>query len=162
MSVALEICSDGWKVTGYYVPVEDDFAGAETEINLADGSAVKCNGAFLEATKVEGWGRTSEGWYLGWAGGKWQRSASAENAHGKALAVGSLAVDPNQIPLGSTVTIPTAATPWNTMQFTADDTGGAITRKHLDVFCGEGGSAKKETYRITADNLRVCFIARGV
>jgi 3D (Asp-Asp-Asp) domain-containing protein len=79
------------------------------------------------------------------------------NAIGTALHIGSLAVDPALIPLGTAVTIPNAPSPWNNRTFTADDTGGAIKGKHVDIYCGAGRVAEQETKRVTSNNGTVCF-----
>ena len=47
---------------------------------------------------------------------------------------GSLAVDPSVIPLGSRVYVPAYQGDGRGGWFTADDTGGAITGAHIDVY----------------------------
>jgi 3D (Asp-Asp-Asp) domain-containing protein len=79
------------------------------------------------------------------------------NAQGERLQMGSLAVDPSVIPLRSRVQIPDLVPPWDKQVFVADDTGGAIKGKHVDVYCGAGAKARKNAERITASNRRVCL-----
>jgi 3D (Asp-Asp-Asp) domain-containing protein len=62
----------------------------------------------------------------------------------------SIAVDPSEILLGTTGsllfksgTTPEGATK---MSFRADDTGGGIVGKHVDIYVGEGESARDEWY----------------
>ena len=63
----------------------------------------------------------------------------------------SIAVDPSEISLGTTGTLlfKSGTTPEGTtqMSFRADDTGGGITGKHIDVYVGEGQSAIDEWYQ---------------
>ena len=47
MSDTKEKCSDNWKVTGYYVPIEGDFAGNVEPIHFSDGTVAKCLTAFV-------------------------------------------------------------------------------------------------------------------
>lgn len=144
--------SGGWRVTGYYTPGEEEFSGEPTPVHVPGVGSDSYPYNFLSAVKIEGWGLTRHGWFLGWSGGAWMKSASGLDARGGALQIGSLAVDPGVIPLGSTVVIPDAISPWNQQTFTASDTGGGIKGKHVDIYCGAGRAAKAETFRVTADN----------
>ncbi|HJQ23301.1 MAG TPA: 3D domain-containing protein [Blastocatellia bacterium] len=148
-------CSDGWQVTGYYTPGESEFHGSPEEIEIHGYGRDQFPADFLRRVKIEGWGLTRHGWYLGWEH-RWLKNDAALNARGQALHIGSLAVDPAIIPLGKQVRIPTLVAPWNTQLFVADDTGGAIRGKHVDVYCGAGPAAHAETLRITANHQRVC------
>jgi 3D (Asp-Asp-Asp) domain-containing protein len=149
-------CSDGWFVTGYYTPGEDEFHGPKIDIEVGGHGPDRFPGDFLKHVRIEGWGLTRHGWYLGWDH-KWIKGDSPLNAQGRPLHTGSLAVDRHLVPLGTGMRIPNLAPPWNTQLFVADDAGGGIEGKHVDVYCGAGSEAHSETLRITASNRRVCL-----
>ena len=65
-------CSDGWRITGYFTPIETDYDSSEVrEVEIKNVGAMKFNAAFLktvfdeDAGFGEGWGKTRFGWYLG-------------------------------------------------------------------------------------------------
>jgi hypothetical protein len=149
-------CSEGWFVTGYYTPSEGEFHGPTVEIDIPGHGAGQFPSDFLRHVRIEGWGLTGQGWYLGWER-QWVRGDAPLNARGQALQIGSLAVYRLVIPLGSRVRIPTLPSPWDIQLFIADDTGGGIVGRHLDVYCGSGPEARAETLRITSDNQRACI-----
>jgi parallel beta-helix repeat protein len=70
----------------------------------------------------------------------------------------SIAVDPSVISLGAigTLTFDSGTTPDGAtqMSFRADDTGGAITGNHIDIYVGEGESALDKWY-VTGGNRTV-------
>jgi 3D (Asp-Asp-Asp) domain-containing protein len=153
-------CSDGWYVTGYYTCAEAQFHGSPIQIIVTGVGPDQFPSDFLSAVRIEGWGQTRNGWFLGWSGGKWVRGNAPLNAVGKPLQTGtpnSLAVDRSVIPIGTRVMIPSLPAPWNTTVFVADDTGGAIIGKHVDVYCGVGAQAETETSRVTSHAGRVCL-----
>jgi len=47
--------------------------------------------------------------------------------------------------------------PWNAQVLVADDIGGAIQGRYVNVYCGDGPQAHQEPLRITEDNRRVCL-----
>jgi N-acetylmuramoyl-L-alanine amidase len=149
-------CSEGWYVTGFYTPGEEQFNGAATRIEVRGHGPEDFPADFLGQVMMEGWGLTRHGWYLGWERA-WLKGDAALNARGGPLKKGSLAVDRSMIPMGTRVRIPSLKTPWDAQDFVADDTGNAIVGKHVDVYCGAGAEAEKETYRITSHNQRVCL-----
>ena len=102
-----EACTSQWHVTGYFTPVEVDYPQTEKiRINIEKaGDSIHAT-AFLKAVKIEGWGKTNAGWYLGLFSNKWHRSNKPLNAVGKPLDVGSIATDNNIIPIGETLRIP--------------------------------------------------------
>ncbi|MBL9152729.1 MAG: N-acetylmuramoyl-L-alanine amidase [Verrucomicrobiales bacterium] len=155
-ATASATCSTGWYTTGYYSPAESDFSGPRFEVNIRDHGREAFPGAFLDAVKMEGWGKTRFGWYLGRYSNAWHKSPSPLDAKGKALVVGAIAVDPDLIPFGSKVTIPSLPSPWNTKSFLAKDVGSAIQGKHIDIYCGEGISAEQATFQVTGHNRQVC------
>jgi 3D (Asp-Asp-Asp) domain-containing protein len=149
-------CSSGWRITGYYLPSEGDFGAPTVSIVISGWKTDDFPIAFLNACKMEGWGETRYGWFLGWSGHGWIKAEYAQDARGGRLAVGCIAVDKDCIHLGSAVRIPSAPPPWDTQAFMASDTGGAINGKHVDIFCGVGEAARMETYRVTGDSGTVC------
>jgi len=149
-------CSDGWFVTGYYTPEEDEFSGPTVEVIVKNKGADSFPAGFLKHVKIEGWGLTRHGWFLGW-NHEWIAGGSPLNALGGPLKIGSLAVDRSIIPLGAKVRIPNLVAPWDQQVFVADDTGGGIQGRHVDVYCGAGKDPGKETFRLTAHDRRVCL-----
>ena len=158
-------CSSGWYVTGYFNPHESDYSGSETTISVAGAPAGQTTfiKSFLESVLVEGAGLTHYGWWIANFDGEWQKVPFAEDALGGQLEIGSVATDPDVIPLGTSgIAIPTLPSPWNTQQFKSVDTGGGpngddVTGKHIDVFTGDGKAAEQETFRITGKNNTVCI-----
>lgn len=149
-------CSGGWFVTGYYTPGEEEFDGPPTPIAVPGVGEQTFPANFLKHVRIEGWGLTRHGWFLGFDHG-WIKGDAALNAKGGPLAIGSLAVDRRVIAMGSHIRIPTLASPWSNQEFVADDVGGGIEGKHVDVYCGAGRAAHHETLRITADNQTLCI-----
>jgi 3D (Asp-Asp-Asp) domain-containing protein len=151
-------CSEGWYVTGYYVPREDELPGDGEEIIVERVGTLSFSQEFLNETRTEGWGITRFGWALGHYGGKWHRSdAGPLDAAGNLLRDGAIAIDRSLIPNGAQVQITTLPTPWSSRTFRATDVGVGIVGQHIDVFTGMGKAAEEETFRITSNNNRVCF-----
>src|ERR1051325_562876 len=98
------ICSDGWYITGYYIPREDELPGDAEEINVARVGKLSFSQEFLNETRTEGWGITRFGWALGYYSGGWHRSdAGALDASGNLLSEGMIAIDRSLIPSGAQV-----------------------------------------------------------
>jgi 3D (Asp-Asp-Asp) domain-containing protein len=154
-------CSAGWQITGYYLPSEDDYGDAAITVSVAGLGQEAFPGKFLGATKMEGWGKTRFGWFLGWEGGQWVKAAYAKDARDGRLDIGCVAVDTHQIPLGTVMRIPSAPATWGELTFTAGDTGGAIKGKHVDIFCGFGEAARQQTLLVTSDVGTVCIRTPG-
>jgi len=151
-------CSEGWYVTGYYIPREDELPGDSQEINVEGVGNVSFSQEFIRETTTEGWGITRFGWALGHYSGAWHRSdRGALDADGNLLTAGIVAIDRSLIPTGAQVQISTLPSPWSTKTFRATDIGNGITGQHIDVFTGLGRAAEEETFRITSNNNRVCF-----
>jgi 3D (Asp-Asp-Asp) domain-containing protein len=144
-------------VTGYYTAAESEFAGRLVEIDL-EGRRFAFPSDFLRKVKTDGWGETRHRWFLGWNGG-WRRGAAPLNIRGRPLGLGSVAVDRRLVPLGTTLQIPDLPPPWDTRILVADDSGGDIRGKWLDIYCGCGPDKRPETLRLTGHNHRVCFAA---
>ena len=151
-------CSEGWYITGYYVPREDELPGTTEGIYVERVGNFDFSQAFLNETRTEGWGITRFGWALGYYSGRWHRSdAGPLDASGKLLTDGVIAIDRSLIPPGSQVQITTLPSPWSSKTFRASDVGVGITGQHVDVFTGTGKVAEEETFRITSNNNRVCY-----
>jgi 3D (Asp-Asp-Asp) domain-containing protein len=151
-------CSNGWYITGYYVPKEDELPGTMDQIYVERVGNLSFSDDFLTETRTEGWGITRFGWALGHHSGGWHRSdAGPLDAHGNLLTVGMIAIDRSLVPTGADVQISTLPSPWGSKTFKATDVGVGITGQHVDVFTGTGNTAEEETLRITSENNRVCF-----
>jgi len=151
-------CSNGWYITGYYVPVENEMPDVAEQIYVEREGDLSFSKKFLTETRTEGWGITRFGWALGYHTGGWHRSdRGALDADGNLLAIGAIAIDRSVIPSGAQVQISTLPNPWTSKVFNATDIGIGITGQHIDVFTGVGSTAEQETFRITSENNRVCF-----
>jgi 3D (Asp-Asp-Asp) domain-containing protein len=169
-------CSDGWRITGYYTPVETDFASTDTrEIEIRgpgrETFKEKFNVDFLNtvfddnAGYGEGWGKTRFGWYVGEYNGRWHRADAPLDAHDHPLEPDAVAVDNSVIPAGSTVNMPDLPGDLSKLQFKSTDVGVTVHGKHIDVYTGEGRDARRKMWRFTYEDdsdggkglTRVCF-----
>ena len=158
MGAGQSTCSDGWYITGYYVPREDELPGPPEQISVVGMGDLSFSQTFLNETRTEGWGITRFGWAVGFYSNAWHRSdAGALDSSGKVLTVGTIAVDRSVIPAGAQVQISTLPSPWGSKTLLASDVGNGIVGQHIDVFTGIGAAAEQETFRITSNNNRVCF-----
>ncbi len=148
-------CSAGWYVTGYYTPLESDYDTELITLNI-DGTLYKFDEEFINEIKIEGWGKTRSGKYLGWYDEAFHFSDNPLDSSGNILSIGIIAVDQSIIDTNSNVTIPSLPPPWDNRVFVGSDVGSAIIGKHVDVYTGEGKDAFIETYRITGYNNVVC------
>lgn len=154
-------CSEGWYVTGYYVPREDELPDTEVQIDVERVGTLGFSQKFISETRTEGWGITRFGWALGYYSGGWHRSdAGPLDASGKLLTEGAIAIDRSLIPHGAEVQITTLPSPWSAKVFRASDVGVGIVGQHIDVFTGTGRAAEEETFRITSNDNRVCFTSK--
>jgi 3D (Asp-Asp-Asp) domain-containing protein len=154
----MQTCSDGWYITGYYVPREDELPDTTEQISVERVGDLSFSQKFLSEIRTEGWGITRFGWALGYYSGSWHRSdAGPLDAAGNILVDGAIAIDRSFIPHGAHVQISTLPNPWATKVFRATDIGNGIVGQHIDVFTGTGTAAEEETFRITSNNNRVCF-----
>lgn len=152
-----ESCSSQWYVTGYFTPVENDYSQADTiKINIEKQGESIHAAAFLKEVRVEGWGKTKEGWYLGRFSNKWHKSQQPLNAMGKPLTTGSIATDKNIIPAGAMLKIPSLPNHLKHQLYVSDDVGSAIKSTHVDIYTGEGWQAEQTTYEITGRDHTVC------
>jgi len=155
-------CSEGWYITGYFVPREDELPDTAEQIDVERVGTLSFSQKFLEITRTEGWGNTRFGWALGYYNGGWHRSdAGPLDASGNPLKEGAIAIDRSVIPRGAQVHISTLPSPWSTKTFQATDVGVGIVGQHIDVFTGIGSAAEQETFRITSNDNRVCFTSNA-
>jgi len=158
MQSRLQTCSEGWYITGYYVPREDELPDTTEQISVERQGDLSFSQKFLNEIRTEGWGITRFGWALGYYSNAWHRSDNGPlDAGGNVLADGMIAIDRSLIPPGAHVQISTLPTPWASKTFHATDIGNGIVGQHIDVFTGTGLAAEQETFRITSNNNRVCF-----
>jgi 3D (Asp-Asp-Asp) domain-containing protein len=161
-------CSDGWRTTGYFTPIETDYETAPMiEVDVKDIGKMSFNADFVrvvfdeEQGFGEGWGRTRFGWYLGNYNGAWHKSSDPLDSNNAPLKTNSIAVDNSLIPYNDVVTIPNLPGDWSRTQFIANDVGLTVHGKHIDIYTGEGKDAESAMYRVTfedPENLqRVCF-----
>ncbi|MEM7011454.1 MAG: 3D domain-containing protein [Verrucomicrobiota bacterium] len=157
-------CSNSWTITGYYTPKESDFKGPKNKkIYIRKHGYESFAPAFIDETELEGWGRTRNGWCLGYykVNGVYQYHKSPEplDARGKPLSQQKVAVDPRRIRLGASVEVYDIPELKGEV-FDAADVGSGIRGKHIDVYCGEGKTALAKTYAITRkrpeEKVKVC------
>ena len=154
-SLTRENCSSDWYITGYFTPIESDYSGDFIRI-VFDDYIKHFRSDFLADVKIEGWGKTRLGNYVGWYDNAFHLSDSALDMHGDELQITSVAVDSTLIKQKTKLSIPTLPSTWNEQVFTASDIGPSIKGKHIDVFTGEGKQAELETFRITGTDHEVC------
>ena len=159
--VEFNSCTSDWNITGYFLPLESDYSGKLIEISVGEGNQSYV-ADFVDVIRIEGWGRTNAGNYLGWYGDSYHIADTSLDSQGGDLVVGTIAVDASLIEPGSKLTIPTLPEPWNSIIFSALDEGPSIIGKHIDVFTGEGINAEKETFRITSSDNSVCIETKPV
>ncbi|TCS43020.1 3D domain-containing protein [Reinekea marinisedimentorum] len=149
-------CSDGWYITGYYTPLESDYQGERTSIIIDLSIKTDFPSSFLRDVKMEGWGKTRFGWYLGYYSNEWHRAVQPLDAKGQALTIGTVSADPKQVALGSQVTIPSNHHFLKGNEFIAADVGQMIRNQHIDIYAGEGLPAKQKTLAFTGQQT-VCI-----
>ena len=150
-------CRTSWKTTGFYTPRESDFANSQNKtVKIKGEKSFSFKNKFLKTVKIEGWGKTRYGWYLGYYSGQWHKAKNPLNALGLPLSVGAIAVDNRLIPRNAQIKIPDMISILGIEEFSAVDVGSAINNKHIDIYTGEGDRARKLSYRVTGKR-NVCF-----
>jgi len=155
-STSFSNCSSDWYITGYFTPVESDYFGDFQKITFGD-EIKQFRSDFLSVVKIEGWGKTISGEYVGWYDNSFHINDIALDSHGEPLLVQLVAVDPEIIKQKTNLLIPNLPSPWNEIVFESSDIGPSITGKHIDVYVGEGKQAELETFRITSIENDVCI-----
>ena len=142
-------CSDNWQITGYFTPVENNHHGKKISIKVKNEKQFPFAKTFLDAVKIEGWGKTRFGWYLGYYSQQWHKSKWPLDSTGRQLIHGIAATDPHFIAKGSSIKIKSDISYLGNTTFIARDVGSKIKNRHIDIYTGEGKSAKKRTFEIT-------------
>jgi 3D (Asp-Asp-Asp) domain-containing protein len=151
-------CSPNWKITGYYTPIESQFDSSLNQpIKIEQFKSTHFNTRFIKAVKMEGWGKTRFGWYLGYYNDLWHKRNTPLNSLGQPLTVGSVAVDNRIIGKGKRLHIPFVQGLLNVESFIANDVGSAIKKYHIDIYTGEGDQARLLTYKISGKQ-KVCIL----
>ena len=97
-----QTCSEGWYITGYYVPREDELPDTTEQINVERVGDLNFSQKFLNEIRTEGWGITRFGWALGYYSNAWHRSDTGPlDASGNLLVDGAIAIDRSVIPHGA-------------------------------------------------------------
>ena len=125
-------CTSGWYITRYYTPVETDFKGSKKNIEV-DGVMRNFSKSFVNTVKIEGWGKTMQGDYLGYYDGSYHSSAYPLNSQEGPLVIGDIATDPLLITSNSAVKIPSLPSPWNNRVFNATDVG-PLSKENILMF----------------------------
>jgi 3D (Asp-Asp-Asp) domain-containing protein len=150
-------CHSSWKTTGFYTPLAKDFPShLNKKIAIRNYQSLAFNSYFLKSVKLEGWGKTRFGWYLGHYSNQWHKANNPLNALGHPLKVGAIAVDNKLITKNTLVNIPNIQSILGIDQFHAVDVGSAIKNKHIDIYTGEGDNARKLSYKVTGKH-QVCY-----
>jgi len=157
VSVMGSVCSEDWKITGYYSPIEADFPQVKnTSVRVKNMGNIPFNQSFVSDVKLNGWGRTRYGWYLGYFGKQWHKSDTPLDAQGKHLQLGAVAIDREFLKMGNKIVIPQVNDIVGVSWFVARDTGSAIKKKHIDVYTGEGKLARAVSWKVTGRK-QVCI-----
>jgi len=155
--LAGKVCSDDWNITAYFTPIESDYAGTGSTTVMTDEGERAYYKGFVDEILVQGSGRTNDGNYLGYWGGGYHISEEPRTSSGLLVDIGRVATDTSVIPYFTKIAIPFLKEPWNSMTFTAADTGPAIIGKHIDVYTGSGLDSREEAFRIAAKGQTVCY-----
>lgn len=170
-----------WLYSATGVSMEGDGLGLDGRQyhidSLGDGGWVTANGA--TTSPISGWSAGAPYWRAGgyWrnrrgavtfplAGGGWSDGAGRRYvllrdvtfAVGASLPLrfyGSIAVDPRVIPLGSRVYVPAYRGDGQGGWFIAQDTGGAINGRHIDVYRPPPASAADSGQYLTGERIFV-------
>ena len=131
-----------FKVTVYYTPIEKEYSGSKI---TATGVSGTYRSDFLTAVKMEGYGKTDSGSYIGYDGNKFSKSDNPLSCSGTVLKKEkSVAVDNKYIPryndngTWKRATLSIHGLPYYRR---AEDNGGGITGYHIDVYAGVGKTA---------------------
>lgn len=133
---------NGFKLTVYYTPVESEYTGSKVS---ATGVTGKYRSDFLNDVKMEGYGKTESGSYIGYFSGKYSKSDKPLSCTGTGLKKEkTVAVDNTIIPrykdngIWQRATLSIHGLPYYRC---AEDNGGGITGYHIDVYAGVGKKA---------------------
>lgn len=150
-----ERCIGNVKIVAFYTPIENDFKTKKKVSITADNITRLYNEKFVDEVKVEGWGKTSFGDYLGYFDGAFHLNSVPIDFMGRPLVIGVAGVDPSIIPLGLNFTVPQIQSPWDNIVYKTVDIG-SYTGWIFNIYTGEGAEAGKDMNRITRGNWRIC------
>jgi 3D (Asp-Asp-Asp) domain-containing protein len=161
-------CVPGFNVTGYFTPVESDYNNNNNNnntknmtITIQDVGEKIFNAQFISDVKNQGWGKTSEDWYLGYYDKAWHKSSSPLGANDKPLAVNSVATDPRLIPSGSKLVVTNLPRPYNNTVFSADDISTSTNGKQINIYMGEGKLAEDKISKIRGNDNNICLVSQS-
>lgn len=133
---------NGFDLTVYFTPLESEYNGSKIS---ATGVTGKYRSDFLAAVKMEGYGKTESGSYIGYSSGKYSKSDKPLSCTGTGLKKEkTVAVDNTIIPrykdngIWQRATLSIHGLPYYRC---AEDNGGGITGYHIDVYAGVGKKA---------------------
>ncbi|MER3407809.1 MAG: hypothetical protein C4292_03290 [Nitrososphaera sp.] len=78
-------CTDGWYITGYFIPVESDYSSTSQVTVWTDAGSRTFYKGFVDAVRIEGSSRTRAGDYLGYWSGGYHITGGPVTATGKTL-----------------------------------------------------------------------------
>jgi peptidoglycan/xylan/chitin deacetylase (PgdA/CDA1 family)/3D (Asp-Asp-Asp) domain-containing protein len=161
-------CVHGFNVTGYFTPVESDYVNNNKNnntnkmaITIEDVGVRTFDAQFISDVKNQGWGKTREGWYLGYYDNAWHKSSSPLGANDKPLTENSVATDPRLIPTGSKLIVTTLPRPYNNTVFSADDISTSTNGKQITIYMGEGKLAEDKISKIRGNDNTVCLVSQS-
>ena len=105
--LSVQDCTNGWWITGYYVPYEKDFKGKKVPLNVG-GQIFSFKEDFIADVKIQGSGYTEAGWVLSCC---WERRNGIIGACGKTLTpMAAVARDPRLFQCGLMIVVSLIAT----------------------------------------------------
>jgi hypothetical protein len=156
-------CPDGWvpagevRLTAYVLATEEELATEEMTRDPCGLEGVFAT-AFLygSGVRMQGSGRALDGSIIHYRGGGcFERLDCARTASGRCAVVGrTVATDPEVFPLGSELWIEGVG------RRVAEDTGGGIRGRHIDVFFGEELTLREASTR-SRTGRAVCLPAQN-
>lgn len=129
-------------ITCYNIASESDFSGSKISVSGISGYTFKSD--FIAAVKLNGSGYTTNGFYIRYTGSDTYSIGNPVTSTGTTPTVGkTIAVDNYYIPRYNSSGTYLRGTVYlsNIGYRSAEDSGGAITGYHIDVFVGVGKAA---------------------
>lgn len=157
-------CSSGWRVTGYFCPLESEYPDVTKRVNTDKGSRV-FRTEFLYHVETEGWGETIIGDYLGFYSNSYHIATEPLDSQGNVLQLDTAAVDPRIIPFGTRFKVSSLAPAYRDMIYVARDIGLQQTGSvgvfdySVDLYMGVGKIAEQKTFDVTGSNQVLCMLS---
>jgi hypothetical protein len=155
--IPVEDCSDGWRIAGYYTPIEDDYDNSRRQISV-DGMVRSYDSRFLEDVMDEGWGKTRFDEYLRWDGDEFHFSRIPRDAEGHPLNIGDAATDRSMIEEHTKFTVPDLPGSWGDITYKAMDVRDDVEGREVAIYTGEGEIAGDEASEVRQRDATVCVI----